>query len=140
MEEEVNKNVHLLTNLINAINNLENEEKLREFLRNIELSKYPSTGSYAQCLKNINQLANVVFPDKSFKDSITQICYYYLDYAKRHDPIKKHTNSRKEKYRQLNLDMPKELIDQFDKCLEKNNQTKKEVITKAIKDYINKNR
>lgn len=138
MAEEVNKNVHLLTNLISAINEIDNEDRLREFLKNMELSNYPSTGQYAQCIYDIKQCANAVFPDKSFKIAIIDICSYYLDYAKKHDPIKKHTDSRKEKYRQLNLDMPKDLMDKFDNCLKENKQTKKEVITKAINDYISK--
>ena len=38
------------------------------------------------------------------------------------------------------FDIDKELMDEFNKCLKKNNHTKKSVIVKAIEDYIAKNK
>lgn len=140
--EEKNINAHLLRNLISAILRINNYKKVCEFINNIDLSNYPLKGLYAQCVSDLKLLISTSLDDVVACKKIEGICNYYLECAlgQRYNPLKKHTESRKEKYRQLNLDIPKKIMDDFDECLKKNEQTKKSVILQAIQNYIDENR
>lgn len=142
MTEEVNKNVHLLKSLRNAIIHMEDDDKIKQYINEMNLEEYPKEGAYAQCIdylkRNINDFNH---QDKTNLVIAIEICDYYLKFAKGeiYNPIKYKTDFRKEKYKQLNLDMPKEIMEKFDYYLKQNNHTKKSVIQKAIQDYITEN-
>ena len=63
-----------------------------------------------------------------------------MEKGKSYYKVKYDNDIRKKYTKQLNMDIDKELMEEFNKCLKKNNHTKKSVIVKAIEDYIAKNK
>ena len=94
---------------------------------------------YAKCIEEIKELDK---NNDKFIENYKIICDIYLNMEKGKTYYKvKYDNDIRKKYtKQLNMDIDKELMDEFNKCLKKNNHTKKIVIVKAIEDYIAKNK
>ncbi len=141
--EEKNRNEYFINNLVFNLNQIIHTDgsldDFKKFIADITFSKNEKNSLYAKCvdeLKKISDLENIMYLKKA-----RETCNYFLEIAtgKRNNPIKKHTENRKKKYKQLNLDMPRDLMIRFEKCLDKNDHKKKPVIKKAIEDYLKEN-
>lgn len=137
--EETNRNIEIIS-MIRKWMEQGVEDGMRTFISEFSYKDYEKNALYVKCvleLKNIDNLQGL-----EYRKAAMDICDYYLDLASgnRFNKVKYDNELRKEKYRQLNLDMPKDLMDDFDYYLKQNNHTKKSVIQKAIEDYINSNK
>ncbi len=116
-----------------------NEEEVKKFVDLIDFNDNEKNSLYAKCIEEIKELDK---NNDKFIENYKIICDIYLNMEKGKTYYKvKYDNDIRKKYtKQLNMDIDKELMDEFNKCLKKNNHTKKSVIVKAIEDYIAKNK
>lgn len=141
--EETNRNEYFIKNLIFSLNQFtdkhlkENIKGFKDFIANIEFSESEKNSLYAKCVSQLKSIEK--YEREHYLSLAMSICTNYLDMATQYNPLKKHTDSRKEKYRQLNMDIPKDKMEKFDYYLKENNQTKKSVIIQAIDNYISEN-
>lgn len=128
-----------LISTLKEIAEKEKEENVKFFIDNIELNNNEKNSLYAKC---INEIKKVDKNNDKFIENYKIICDKYLNMEKGKSYYKvKYDNDIRKKYtKQLNMDIDKELMEEFNKCLKKNNHTKKSVIVKAIEDYIAKNK
>lgn len=139
--EESESTIKLKT-LHELIEQVRKEEKTEEYLKEyiyIEEKKYKLSKSlYALCIKeiykykdskNINFLQSCMFNCNEFLSYATGVKYnstvYNNDYRKKH-------------YKQLNVDIPKDKMEKFEKKIKENNTTKKDLVIKWIDEYIEK--
>ncbi len=141
--EDKNRNGYFIKNLVFNLNQIKHSDDslsdFKTFIIDITFSENEKYSLYAKCveeLKKINDLENIMYIKKA-----KEICTYFLEIATgiRNNPIKNHTENRKKKYKQLNLDMPIDLMERFEKCLDKNNHQKKPIIKRAIEEYLKEN-
>ncbi len=136
--EKVNRNEHFIKNMILLIDKMDDSD-IKKYIYQTEFGDIEANSLYVKCiyeLKNIDNLEGI-----EYKKAAKDICKHYLLYAKgdMFYNTKYHTDFRKEKYKQLNLDIPKDIMEKFDYYLKKNKDTKKSVILKAINKYIEDN-
>lgn len=139
---EMSRNEHFIRNILALVEHMleQNlEEDVKKYINELEFNDAEKNSLYAKCiyqLKSVERLSG-----KEYAEALKEICHWYLEYEteESRNPIKRHVNLRKKKYKQLNLDMPKELMEQFETCLKANKTTKKAVIKKAIENYIAEN-
>lgn len=136
---EISRNEHFIRNMLTLVEHMleqKREDEMKKYIYELEFSDAEKNSLYAKCIYQLKRAGNL--SGKEYEDTIKEICYWYLAYEteESRNPIKRHVNLRKKKYKQLNLDMPKELMEQFEQCLKANNTTKKAVIKKAIENYI----
>jgi len=140
MSEETNRSEYFIRNLIFSLNQFTDKyveqqiKDFKQFINNISFSESEKNSLYAKCVVQLKSIEN--YDMEMYLSLAMSICTNFLNMSTSSNPLKKHTDSRKEKYRQLNLDMEKELMDSFDECLKKNNHTKKQIIKEAIQRYI----
>lgn len=139
--EEVNRNEHMIKNILSAIDGMENEEKIRNYIKNIEPSTYSQMGIYTRCINDLKLISDSDLKGDKYLCRIKQTCQNYLEYAIgiKYNATQYSNSYRKEHYKQLNVDIPKDIMDQFEKCLKENQQIKKNVILDFITEYIDNN-
>lgn len=138
--EEINRNKHIIKNIISVIEKMEDEQKIRDFINQMESSTYSKMGIYKECIDNLKALSLSSLKGQKYVCEIKKICQYYLEYAvgKRFNKTKYDNDYRKEHYKQLNVDVPKDKMETFENILKENKTTKKKVILDFIDDYIKK--
>ncbi len=138
---EMSRNEHFIRNILALIKYMFEyrlEDDIKEYIDNLEFGRVEQNSLYAKCIHDLKNAKHLV--GENYKKTLELICNQYLSYeVGDFNHIKKHTDLRKEKYRQLNLDIPKDKMDKFDFYLKKNNKTKKSVILQAIDNYILEN-
>lgn len=111
---------------------------LKEYIY-IEEKKYNQSKSlYAQCVKEIYK--DYLSDDSRFLQSCMLNLNRYLSYAtgEIYNSTIYNNDYRKKHYKQLNVDIPIDKMEKFEKKLTENNKTKKEVILEWIDKYIEK--
>lgn len=111
-------------------------DSLKEYVE-IEEKKYKFSKSlYARCIKEIYKFLHLE------NDQFIRSCMYcvneYLSYAtgKVYNSTVYNNDYRKKHYKQLNIDIPIEIMEEFEEKLKKEKKSKKEVILNLIENYI----
>ncbi|MDD6223638.1 MAG: hypothetical protein PUB18_01390 [bacterium] len=137
--KEMNRNEHFIRNMLLLIEQMTEqnlEEEIKKYVDELEFGDVEQNSLYVKCIFALKQISHLT--GEKYKEKAQRICQDYLSYEI-DNPIKYQSNFRKEKYKQLNLDIPKDVMERFDQCLERTGHTKKSVILKAIEDYIHEN-
>lgn len=136
--EETNRNIEIIS-MIKRWMEQGIEDAMRTFIKEFSYKEAEKNALYVKCVLELQKIENL--KGLEYRKSAMDICDFYLDLAtgKRFNQVKYQTDFRKEKYKQLNLDIEKEKMEKFDYYLRKNKQTKKSVIEKAIDTYIEEN-
>lgn len=137
---EINRNEHIIKNMILVIEKMNDEQKIRSFINQIEPSTYSQTGMYKRCIEDLKRISVSGLKGQRYVYEIKQTCQLYLDYAtgELYNKTKYDNDYRKRHYKQLNVDVPIETMKEFEKKLKEEKKIKKEIILKWIEDYIEK--
>lgn len=136
--EEVNRNIAIISMIRKWIEKGV-EDGMRNFINEFSYKDSEKNALYVKCVLELQKINNL--HGLEYRKNAMEICDFYLDLANgnRFNKVKYDNELRKEKYKQLNLDIPKDKMDKFDFYLKKNNHTKKSVIIQAIDNYIAEN-
>ena len=142
MEEKVEKKLieYQLETLLDLLKeSIENKNifQFKWFIETVSSDYKNEKGLYKKCIEDLTSIK--YYSDEDYIKEASLICEYYLNRANGtiYDQtfyIKKY---RKEHYKQLNVDVPKILMKQFEECLKYCNLTKKEFIINSINDFVN---
>ena len=133
--EEKNRNTEIISMLKEWIE----EGKItnvRNYIAHMSFSESEKNALYAKC---IMELSNIKDSTK-YIEIARNICVHYLDLASGKKFYQTNYNNayRKEHYKQLNVDIPKEIMEEFEKNLANNRKNKKEFILESILKYNKK--
>lgn len=136
--EKMTRNEFLITTM-KEIAEEKNVENVKMYLNSIDIADNEKNSLYAKCVMVLKELDQ---NNKNFLKNYIETCDSYLNLAKGKyfNKVKYDNELRKKNTKQLNIDIDKEIMKEFEECLKKNNQTKKSVILKAIEDYIEKSK
>ena len=130
-----------LENLLEMLNDANNDKnKIKSFKWFIETlySDYKEQkGFYKKC---INELLNIKdLNDVDYLESAKDICSYFYDCSngKIYNETFYTNQYRKKHYKQLNVDIPISLMEDFEHCLKYTGQSKKQFVIKAINEFLN---
>ena len=135
---EINRSEHMLKNILFVIEQMDDEFKIRDYIVKIEPRTYAQMGTYTRCINDLKLLSQTDIRGEKYINQAKEICKYYLEYAtgKKYSATKVANDYRKQHYKQLNVDIPKEIMEDFELCLKERGEIKKQVILQFIKDYI----
>ncbi len=142
--EETEKKRLIEFQLENLLDTLESESKknniqqFKWFIDTISLDYQKEPGLYRKCIEDL--LSINYLKDDKYKEEARQICEYYYNRARGiiYDETSYINDYRKKHYKQLNVDIPKELMKEFELALKFTNQTKKKFIINCINDFLDK--
>lgn len=141
--KEMNRNEFFIRNILEVINQMTQEQLgafLKDYIEDIDLKESEKNSLYGKCVNELKKIEKNSI--KEYCEAAESICNYYLELSigKRYYKNKYDNEFRKEKYKQLNMDIPKEIMEEFEYYIEKNKDTKKAIIVEAINNYIDKNK
>lgn len=127
----------LIDMLNNAKKDIENIKSFRWFVETVYEDYKEQKGLYKKCLNELLNIKNL--NDEDYIRAALDICNYYYDCSigKIYNSTVYNNDYRKKHYKQLNVDIPISLMEDFENCLKMTKQTKKEFIMKSINDFIN---
>ncbi len=136
---ESNRNIEILNMLKKWIEEGQ-VSTVRQYVTSTEFSETERKALYARCINDLKKITDL--SDEEFKNKSIKLCDDYLDLAKGYTFSKSQYNNeyRKRVYKQLNVDVPMETMQEFERVLIKNKTNKKTVIMEAIKKYIDENK
>lgn len=136
--EETNRNIEIIS-MIKKWMEQGIEGAMRDFVKDFSYKESEKNALYVKCVLELQKIKNL--QGLEYRKSAMDICDFYLDLAtgKRFNKVKYDNELRKEKYKQLNLDIPKDKMDKFEFYLKQNQATKKSIIIQAIDNYISDN-
>ena len=93
-------------------------------------------GIYSRCIYDMN--CHSYLDGNKYLNLLIRIYKYYYPYitGEKYDAIRYNNEFRKKHYKQLNVDVPIELMNEFQETLKKKNISKKQFIYKVINDFV----
>ena len=129
---------NLLQMLEESNENNKTIEKFKWFVETVYNEYQTQKGLYKKCINelfNIKDLNNV-----AYLESAKDICSYFYDCScgKIYNETIYTNEYRKKHYKQLNVDIPISLMEDFEHCLKHADITKKQFVIQSINEFINK--
>ena len=130
-----------LENLIEMLTKADEDEKNIEsfkwFVEMVYNDYKMQKGLYRKCINELLNIRNL--NSTAYLESAKDICSYFYDCScgKIYDETIYTNEYRKKHYKQLNVDIPISLMEDFEHCLKCADITKKQFIIQSINNFIN---
>ncbi len=134
--EGTNRNIEIIS-LIKKWMEEGIEGGMKDYIKEFSYKEAEKNALYVKCVEELKKIEYL--QGLEYRKTAMDICNYYLELSngKRFNQVTYNNEYRKKHYKQLNIDIPIEKMEEFEKKLSQNHQTKKEIVLEWIDEYIN---